>query len=743
MALSLENKVSDTDRAATNNITNPPDFAEGFEPSEDNDDGDFGSLFDDAGGLFGDSGLGNSSGDTGFGGNGGGFGDSSSLNGFNSNFNSMNGTNGNMNGMNGNMQGQPDNMDKAIDYSMESLVTLTHIIGDMFKSVGNRTCDDWALLGNYCMKIGVAGVGVGIFLALIGGLADIKILKFINMSSTIVFWGGLTLAGGLGCLSSMMLVKLNGGGGDEDTGSLNDIPDASEMLDNEDDADGFDNSYDGDDEMDDGGLGSLLDDIMGDTIEPTDAPLIDETPVVASNTDPGDIIKHISSTPMLNRKYLLDTLLAMFPENTPDFGDRSLLDKDTDEYQNIVCLLAQALASACMKDIDDLTVEVESIETTKFCYIIRFRRHKSINKKEEVLQTEIVNYFKGNADDKSVTATLKIEGPTYVCVLTKGVKAVITMGDCFKQDYVRDFYYDTGNKLPFILGVDDVGKVWLEDASRFPSLMIVGMSRSGKSWYVNSFILSLAAFNPPDTVQFLIIDPKETMLFKTVGLLPHCCGVHNDKNILNILSDILNKEAARRKRILADHGCDSLWDLRKKKNIMIPYLYIVIDEVITVINNLSLSGQDKEFLKLLIQIITQLPSLGIGVLMVPHRAQGIVDKTTRSQMHFRAAVRAQDEVVRETLDVNKWDRPLIEPGDIALRASSLPEPIYVKGTGVTLSDSDNIDLISNLARAYYKMGVELPDMETIGCGYNRDTDEIKRVLELKFGERVQFNIDDV
>ena len=59
----------------------------------------------------------------------------------------------------------------------------------------------------------------------------------------------------------------------------------------------------------------------------------------------------------------------------------------------------------------------------------------------------------------------------------------------------------------------------------------------------------------------------------------------------------------------------------------------------------------KEFANVLIQIITQLPSLGIGILIVPHRAQGVVDKTTRSQMQFRAAVRATDDVIKETFPI--------------------------------------------------------------------------------------------
>ena len=93
------------------------------------------------------------------------------------------------------------------------------------------------------------------------------------------------------------------------------------------------------------------------------------------------------------------------------------------------------------------------------------------------------------------------------------------------------------------------------------------------------------------------------------------------------------------------------------------------------------------------------------------------------------------------MDITKFDRALINPGDIALRTSNLPKPIFVKGTGITLSDEDNIQLIANIARAFYKMSVELPDMETLGCGYNRDTEKVKEELKITLGKKEQFDLE--
>lgn len=750
----IASRVSDEQRQQAYNRMNPPEYENGFEPSSGSSGADdFDSLGDD---IFGPSSgdmFASSSGDS-FGGSSDLFGSSPEMNvgdpfsssaGFGSSgWGDMSGFNQGFN--NQQTKEQPkDNMDKAIDYSAESLVSMGRILVDLVKSAKNRSLDDWALIGNRCIIIGVVVAVISIILAIIGLFSGFSPLRFVNLPATCLAWGLTTLSTGLICLSSMVLLKLRNGEFSVETQSIDDMPSATSMASSF--GDEFDNSYDSSafDDLDED-MSSLLDDILSandsssldDKLKKDSEPKVDIEPV----KDPEEIIKNLKDAPLLNRKYLLDNLIPFFPQNTPDFSHTEELESNGDEYLSIVSFLHSAIASACNKDEDDINLTVKKIESTKFCYVITFERDASFKKTNpDTLKAEIVNYFKSDADDNTVTAQLKVMGGDYICILSKGESAVITMGDCFKKQDVLDFYYNEKNRLPFIMGVDELGKVWMEDAGNFPSMMIVGIARSGKSWYVNSFILSLAAFNTPETVQFLVIDPKDSFLFKTIGYLPHCCGVHNHHNILAILNDILNVEAPRRKQLLLDHRCDTIWELRRKTNIQLPFLYVVIDEVMTVIKSLEQDGRDKEFLNMIIQIITQLPSLGIGILIVPHRAQGVVDKTTRSQMQFRAAVRAGDEVIKETLDVSKWDRPLIKPGDIALINSALKKAIYVRGTGVTLSDEENVELITNLSRAYYKMGVEIPDMSTIGCGYNRDMEKIKEELQLSVMNKTQFDID--
>lgn len=747
----IADRVSDVEKEEAYNRANPPEYEPGFgisEPASGMDD--FDSLGSDAGlggiDFFGvDTSTPGVSNDN----NGGGaidFGFPTTTDAFGSNAFGGNTIGGNVGGN----QGQQDTFDKAFDAGADGIVALGKVLIDMFKSFKSRTKDDLAVVGATNIVTGVTIAGIGALALVMGIFSGWKVLKPLRLPATLFMWGGLTFAWGMITLCTISILKARGGDACGLSDTIDDAPPImpeSSGLDN-----GFNDllseseSSDVDDFIDkmvdpNSDISSIdaFDDFLNKELEKKDDAEKNEA---ITFTKPEDIVEKLGEVPMLNRKYLVDTMTEFFPVVTPDFADISDVDLDGDLGISITATLGKAIATACAKDEDDIKLVVESIQDAKFVYIVKFKRHKSIQKGPEALEKEIVNYFKADAEDNSVAAKIQTEAGHYRLILSKGIKAVVTMGDCFKKDNVRDFFLNTKNKLPIIMGVNDIGDVKLADAKDFPSMVIAGMSRSGKSWYVTSILMALATFNTPEDVQFLIIDPKESLLFKTIALMPHVCGLHNHNNIMQILTDILEVEAPRRKKLLADERCETVWDLRAK-GIKVPYLYIVMDEVMTIIKSLQSDGLDREFLNLTVQVITQLPSLGIGVLMVPHRAQGVVDKTTREQMHFRAAVRASEDVITETLGINKFGRALINPGDIALKTSSLPEAIYVKGTGITLSDAENNQLISNIARAFYKMGVEVPDMTTIGSGYNRNFEHIKRELNVQDGSKEQFSFDEL
>ena len=97
----------------------------------------------------------------------------------------------------------------------------------------------------------------------------------------------------------------------------------------------------------------------------------------------------------------------------------------------------------------------------------------------------------------------------------------------------------------------------------------------------------------------------------------------------------------------------------------------------------------------------------------------------------------------DTLDIKKWNRGLVNPGDVAIKSSSMEEAEYVRGIAVTGDDESNNELIKTVAKAFYKMGAEFEDMSYLTLSYNRDIEYIKSKLTSNSTEKVQFGASTV
>lgn len=799
--MNLSNKVSADDMQRVNDIRNHPQFEPGFEGGDDDfggDDfnlndifGDDSGMSDDSSGgggldsLFGSSdstfGSDNSFGSNnggfgsgGFGSNNGGFGSNNSgfgSGGFGSNNGGFGANNGGFGANNGgfgsggfgginspfgqqpqNMQGQqagPDRMDKAIDASIDTAKTLGEILVELIKSVKMRNADDIGYLSRNSIITGGVLLGGGLLIGIIGKIAGIAMLSFSGLGAQTMLCGGLLLATGISGIGASALVLERVGR--SNAGSVNDIEDipsgddnfSQEYSDNIGDelddlfGDEFDNLLDGDSDDDET---FSLDDDSNDLSDSSDSDDYSDDNYDETDIEPIDFTAKLEEIPenqVINRQTLFNTFKPLFPTNTPNFANVKEIDKDSEDFNALETICLKALSNIANCQLEEIDSSLESANESFFSYELRLKRINKVKKTDE-LAREIEAYMRDSSEDDGVNATVSIEGDFYKIIVTKGESAVVTFGDVFRQDYCCDFFLNSKNKLPMISGIDELGKVIVEDAKNFDTMLIAGKPRSGKSWYVLSILMSLMLFNSPEDVQFCIIDPKESNLFKTMALMPHVCGLHNDEHILDILGDIIDVEAPRRKKLLADNRCDDIWAL-KKKGINLPVLYVVIDEYITVVNNLDKDGQ-KEFDAKIQTLISQLPSQGIRLIFVPHRATGVVNKTNRTMLQFTAAVRADTADVIDTLGIQKWQRALTKPGDIAIKSATMKNATYVRGAALTTDDGDNTIFMENAAKAFYKMGVEMPDMRNMRIAVNRDEEYIKN--ELGGQNIVQFNADE-
>lgn len=624
---------------------------------------------------------------------------------------------------------KPDLMDTAFEKATQAGTAFFHVFSDMIKGMKSKSPDDW---GNYFRNLiitSIAVAGISIILGILGTAGNIPALKFSGMMSH-------TLLGSLAvlCISVPGLMVsaavLNSGGGRKpvvETPTVTPIPNDIPSFDYE------------------------LDELLGDSeeeeefpMEPNKEPLPDLNIDIPALTQPEEVdynkaLENVNEkVPLLSRQYLVDTFINFFSCCTPQFSEKKTIEPGTDDFNSLETICLKALAAAAKKDLAEVAdCKLESAIETFFVYELKVTRYKPLTKTDEIAK-EITNYAKNSTDDKAVSTTVEILGDFYVIKIYKGASSIITLGDIFKQKEVVDFFKNEKNALPFIAGVTVDGKPLLKDAKSVESMMIAGKPRSGKSWYTLNFLLNIMMFNTPEDVQCVLVDPKKTSMFRTLSMMPHVAGFHDDSNILEILRDIIEVEGERRKKLLMDNKCDTIWELRKRKGIKVPILYIYIDEIMTVLANLGKGGVD-EFTEMMKVIITQFPYIGIRLVIVPHRAQGVLDKTIREQLNFCAAIRATNDVILETLGLKKFNTALEAPGDVAIKMEGYPEGVYVKGNAVTDTDEGNSELIISIVKAFYKMGFDRVDCRSLGRAYNRNEKEIVDELKEDGVEHIQLD----
>ena len=619
------------------------------------------------------------------------------------------------------------------------------IVVDMCKSFKDRTSDDFAYLSATMIKVGVAFIPAGIILGIIGTIAKVPFLSFSGFGLQTLLCGGITVGVGVSGMgvSALILSKK----GESEIGDINSIGDEPAGEDNF-TSDVENNSGDILDDL----FGDDFDDLFGDdedtetdntqTFENTETEEDDRDDVDIEPIDYTALLNNVSENTYVSRQSLVETFCGLFPTNTTKFADKKAISSGSNDWATLDTICLKSLANLTNMPIEEIgnLSHIESIDETLFAYEIRLKRINKVKKAED-LAHEIEIYMKDD-ENPNVAVTASISGDFYKITIAKGENYVVTFGDVFKLQYCKEFFLDKKNKLPMITGITELGKVILDDAKNFDTMLIAGKPRSGKSWYVLSVLMSLMLFNSPEDVQFIIVDPKKSNLFQTMALMPHVMGLHDDSNILAILDDIIEVEAQRRKKLLNDNKCDDIWALRSK-GINLPILYLVIDEYMTVIGKLDEDkDKRKEFDNKIRILISQLPSQGIRLIFVPHRATGVVDKTNRTMLQFTAAVRADKETVEDTLGIQKWDRALTKPGDIAIKTSSMQGGIYIKGAALTTTDEENTKFMESAAKVFYKMGVDIPDMKAMRVAYNRNENHIKEELGAS-GNRVQFNADSL
>ncbi len=212
------------------------------------------------------------------------------------------------------------------------------------------------------------------------------------------------------------------------------------------------------------------------------------------------------------------------PARPADLPPLDLLSADTGSYGSVDVDAVQAIIESTLEDfgVPVRVVHVESGPTvTQFGVEPLFVEQSG--KRRKVRVNRIVNL----ADDLALALAapaVRIEAPVpgrpYVGIeVPNATKALVSLRGLLESNSVRR----QDGKLLLALGRDTAGAPVTMDLTRAPHLLIAGATGSGKSVCINTIITSLLMQHGPESLRFVMVDPKMVELPGYNGI-PHLLG---------------------------------------------------------------------------------------------------------------------------------------------------------------------------------------------------------------------------
>lgn len=245
-------------------------------------------------------------------------------------------------------------------------------------------------------------------------------------------------------------------------------------------------------------------------------------------------------------------------------------------------------------------------------------------------------------------------------------------------------FQNAPSPLTFCLGRDVAGQPMYADLARMPHLMVAGSTGTGKTIFLNSLILSLLYRNSPETLRFILIDPKRVE-FPIYGDLPHLLApVIVDVKRAIVSLQWLVGEMERRFDLLSETKARDIVSFneiaRNKKEIEpLPYIVLIIDELADL-----MVARGKEIEAGIVRIAQMARAVGIHLVLATQRPSvevitGLIKANITSRVAFQVASQFDSRTILDTAGAEK----LLGRGDFLFLSAEFIKPKRIQGAYVS------------------------------------------------------------
>ena len=292
-----------------------------------------------------------------------------------------------------------------------------------------------------------------------------------------------------------------------------------------------------------------------------------------------------------------------------------------------------------------------------------FESEISVGNQREFL-TEFCNNYNVNINDcikKISNIPIEFNSDDKALPNTVSFLEMYNVGKVEQLNVLQRYKANNSQKsLAVPVGIEKSGgllKLDLHEKYHGPHGLIAGMTGSGKSEFIITYILSMAVNFSPLDVAFILIDYKGGGLAgafenrETGVSLPHLAGTITNLDVseMNRSLSSIQSELRRRQQLFneaRDKLGESTVDIYKyqkffkegKVSEAVPHLFIISDEFA------ELKSQQPEFMDQLISTARIGRSLGVHLILATQKPSGVVNDQIWSNTRFRVCLKVQEKV---------------------------------------------------------------------------------------------------
>lgn len=243
-------------------------------------------------------------------------------------------------------------------------------------------------------------------------------------------------------------------------------------------------------------------------------------------------------------------------------------------------------------------------------------------------------------------------------------------------------YPEFGNSsiLTFALGREISGDPVLPNIAKMPHLLIAGATGSGKSVVIHSLIVSLLYKNSPETLKFIMIDPKRVEL-TPYNKLPHLIApvITEGKKAVAALRWAISEMDKRYDTLMQSGNRDIQSYNAGHKEEPLNYIVIIIDELADL-----MAAYGREIESSIVRLAQMARATGIHLIVSTQRPSvEVITGLIKANITSRIALQVASQVDSRTILDMAGAEKLLGGGDMLYITSDLSKPKRIQGSYIT------------------------------------------------------------